>query len=80
MLIFKALYNYVPRPTCGNEIKCCQEPFCVGVFGTDSFLAKPRRKTFLVVFGEMVWRWSLILVVYFPSLLPPPPSACQGPS
>ena len=22
-LIFKALYNYLPRPTCGNEIKCC---------------------------------------------------------
>ena len=20
---FKALYNYLPRPTCGNEIKCC---------------------------------------------------------
>ena len=24
----------------------------MGVFGTDSFLAKPRRKTFLVVFAE----------------------------
>ena len=23
MLIFKALHNYSPRPTCGNEIKCC---------------------------------------------------------
>ena len=23
LLIFKALYNYFPRPTCGNEIKCC---------------------------------------------------------
>ena len=23
ILIFKALYNYSPRPTCGNEIKCC---------------------------------------------------------
>ena len=23
MLIFKALYNYLPRPTRGNEIKCC---------------------------------------------------------
>ena len=22
-LIFKALYNSLPRPTCGNEIKCC---------------------------------------------------------
>ena len=21
--IFKALYNYLSRPTCGNEIKCC---------------------------------------------------------
>ena len=23
MLIFKALYNCLSRPTCGNEIKCC---------------------------------------------------------
>ena len=23
MPIFKALYNYLPRPTCGNEIKRC---------------------------------------------------------
>ena len=23
MLILKALYNYLPRPTWGNEIKCC---------------------------------------------------------
>ena len=23
MLIVKALYNYLPRPTSGNEIKCC---------------------------------------------------------
>ena len=23
LLIFKVLYNYSPRPTCGNEIKCC---------------------------------------------------------
>ena len=23
LLIFTALYNYLPRPTCGNEIKCC---------------------------------------------------------
>ena len=23
ILIFKALYNYLPRHTCGNEIKCC---------------------------------------------------------
>ena len=22
-LIFMVLYNYSPRPTCGNEIKCC---------------------------------------------------------
>ena len=22
-LIFMVLYNYLPRPTCGNEIKCC---------------------------------------------------------
>ena len=47
---FTGSLHYLPRPTCGNEIKCCDEPFCVGVFGTDSFLARPRRKTFLVVF------------------------------
>ena len=23
MPILKALYNYLPRPTCGNDIKCC---------------------------------------------------------
>ena len=23
LLIFDALYNYLPVPTCGNEIKCC---------------------------------------------------------
>ena len=23
LLISRAFYNYLPRPTCGNEIKCC---------------------------------------------------------
>ena len=46
MLIVIALYNYLPRLTCGNEIKCCYEPICVGAFGTDSFLARPRRNMF----------------------------------
>ena len=50
MLILRALYNNLPRPTCGNEIQCYLEPFCVGAFGTDSFLARPRRKMFPAVF------------------------------
>ena len=42
-------------PPAGDEIKCCLEPFCVDVFGTDSFLVRPRRMMFPVVF--VVKRW-----------------------
>ena len=74
-LKLKALYNYLPRPTCGNEIKCCQEPFCVGAFGTDSFLARPRRKmfpVFSVAKGmEMVSHSGNVLSPSSPPPLPP---------
>ena len=30
---FQGFYNYLPRPICGNDIKCCYEPFCVEEFG-----------------------------------------------
>ena len=74
LLIFEALHNYLPRPTCGNEIKCCQEPFCVwvggreggGGFGTDSFLARPRKKTFLVGFVLI----GMVMVTSSGSVLP----------
>ena len=50
MLILKALYNYFPLR---ERDKMLLRPFfCVGEFGTDSFLARPRRKMFPAVFVE----------------------------
>ena len=43
-----------------------------GVFGTESFLARPRRKMFLVDFVTK----GILMVTYFGS----PPSACSGSS
>ena len=63
-------YAHLARPTWGNEIKCCWGPFCVAMFGTDSFLARTRRKTFPVVF---VVRW-MVMVTYFGSVLFSPSS------
>ena len=65
MWIFKVLYNYLPLPICGKEIKCCQEPPRVGAFGTDSFLARLRRKMFLVDFVAK----GMVVVPYFGSAL-----------
>ena len=56
-----------------NEIKCCYEPFCAGEFGTDSFLARPRKKMFLVGFVVK----GMVMVTYSGSVpSPSPPSAC----
>ena len=43
-------------------------PFCVGVFGTDSLLARPRRKTFLVDYVAK----RMVMVTCFGSVLSPP--------
>ena len=48
----------------------------MGVFGTDSFSARPRRKTVLVDFVDKgMVRWSLVVGVYFSH-----PSAYSGSS
>ena len=44
-------------------------------FGTDSFLARPRKKTFLVVFAVR----GMVMVTYSGSVLPLP-STCSGSS
>ena len=53
MLIFNALYNYLPRPTFENEIKMLLRAIlCGGRLETDSFLARQIRKMFVAVFVE----------------------------
>ena len=48
MLIFKGSLQLLTSSHLRERDKhVVQEPFCVGVFGTDSFLARPRRKMFL---------------------------------
>ena len=69
MLTLKALYSNLPLPICGKEIKCRKEPFCVKGFGTDAFLARPRRKMFLArsVAREMVMGIHFWSVLFLPS-------------
>ena len=47
-LIFMALINYLSLPIYGKETKCCFVPFFQVEFGMVSYLAKLRKKTFLV--------------------------------
>ena len=42
--------NFFSLPTCGNGIRCCSDPSCVGELGTDSSLENPRRKKSLAGF------------------------------
>ena len=53
----------------GKEIKCCQEPLCVGEFRTESFLARPRRKMFPAVFVEGRVEMGIFLGVHLSLLL-----------
>ena len=69
MLIFKALYNYLPRPTCRNEIKMLLRAiFCGGVWN-GFLLGKAKKENVPCRFcGKKDGRWSLILGVYFSPL------------
>ena len=73
---FKGSLHLLTSSICGNEIICCSEPFCVGAFGTDPFLARPRRNMFpvnsvakgmkmVIYFGlpEFALLWPLIVVI-----------------
>ena len=65
MLILEAPCNYSPHPTCGNEIHMLLRAILCEVFGTDSFLARPRRKMFSVDFAAK----GMVMVTYFGNFL-----------
>ena len=66
MLMLKVLYNYLPLPREGD--KMLSRAFLCGEFGTDSFLARPRRKMFPVVFVVR----GMVMGIYFGSAPSPP--------
>ena len=73
LLMLRALQLLNSSPPAGNEIKCCSEPFCVGECGTDSFLARPRRKRFLVYFVVVGMEMGICFGSVPFSPLPPSP-------
>ena len=38
------IYNYLPLPICGKEIKCCSEPLCVGEVWNGFLLGKAKKE------------------------------------
>ena len=75
LLIFMVLYKYLPRPTCGKEIKCCQEHFVwESLERLPSWQGQEGRRSLSVL-----WRRGMVMVTCSGSVLSPlPPSSMFG--
>ena len=62
------LINYLSLPIFGNETTCCFVPFFLVEFGMVSYLAKLRKKTFLV---DSVVHLTMMVIFFGIELFPP---------